>query len=260
MTTMLTKQFRVFRDAAAAVDTIGPSVLALAGFDGVHTGHRALLGRAADEAATREMPVGAVTFDRGPDRPAGQKDTAALTGLAERLRLLREAGMDFVVSLPASRSLGGLLTNRVRLDVMKAQIAVVRRDPGSAGALAFEPVPVRPTAANSWVSTTRIRERLSLGDIETANDLLGRRYEITATVKETGRGWLWAGTPAARVRPAPGAYRVLVRFGSGGLAGEIESVATVTADGTDLILPLEVPVDHGRLRIGFLARCATVNG
>jgi hypothetical protein len=57
MTAVLTKQFRVFRGPSAVVTAIGPNVLALAGFDGMHTGHRALLRRAAEAAAERGLPA-----------------------------------------------------------------------------------------------------------------------------------------------------------------------------------------------------------
>jgi hypothetical protein len=98
---------------------------------------------------------------------------------------------------------------------------------------------------------------LRRGEIEAVTALLGRRYDVIATVRETGCGWLWASVPVARALPAPGDYRVVVQFTSAGSPALVESVATVdaAAGAADLIFPLDRPVDHGRLRVGFLARC-----
>jgi len=180
MTTSITKQFRVFRGPSAVVNAMGPNVLALAGFDGVHMGHQALLRRAAEEAAERGLPVGAATFD-------------------DRKR------------------------------------------------------------ARRGVSTTRIRERLVVGDVEAVNQLLGRPYALTATVRDGTGGWTDASVPASRVIPAAGDYRVALEFTSRSDRALVESVATVCATGAEasgrVRIALDHPVDHGRLRLVFLARC-----
>ncbi|HEY5878447.1 MAG TPA: hypothetical protein VIU11_06035 [Nakamurella sp.] len=270
MTTSLTKQFRVFRGPSAVVTAMGPNVLALAGFDGVHTGHQALLRRAAEEAAERGLPVGAATFDdRKRTRRGGHKDLPALSSLSDRLRLMRDAGMDFVVLFPGNPATLGIpeevFTHRILLGVMKTQLVVLRGRDGSSGSgsTATEPdieaIAVSRVGPSCWVSTTRVRERLGVGDVEAVNELLGRPYALTATVRDAAGGWTIASVPLSRVIPAPGHYRVALEFASGSERALVESMATIFPAGSDppgrVHLAIDRPVDHGRLRVGFLARC-----
>lgn len=271
MKTVLTKQFRVFRGPSAVVSAIGPNVLALGGFDGVHTGHRDLLRRAAEEAAERGLPVGAATFDdQKLPRRNGHRNIPALSSLSDRLRMIQQAGMDFVVLFPGNPGALGvpreMFTHRILLGVMKTQLVVIRERVEPAGSkpgvarLDVEAIAVARVCPNSWVSTTRIRDRLGVGDLDTVNHLLGRRYTLTATVRDVAGGQVHASVPSSRIMPAAGNYRVAVEFKSGSVPELVESVATVSAGEAGapgrLSVTLDRPVDHGRLRVGFLSRCA----
>ncbi len=55
----------VFRDPAEVPAGFGPTVVAIGKFDGVHTGHRAVIDRARVDASDGARVV-AVTFDRNP--------------------------------------------------------------------------------------------------------------------------------------------------------------------------------------------------
>ena len=46
---------------------LGPSVVTIGIFDGVHRGHQRIVGRALSVAAERGLPVAVVTFDPHPD-------------------------------------------------------------------------------------------------------------------------------------------------------------------------------------------------
>ena len=94
-------------DGVAAVpDGLGPTVVTVGMFDGVHRGHRALLDRVAAEAAARGLPAAAVTFDRHPLavlRPGSEPPL--LTTLDRKVELLGQAGMAVVVVLEFTREL-----------------------------------------------------------------------------------------------------------------------------------------------------------
>lgn len=68
-----------------------PCVVCLGFFDGVHRGHLALLEEAKKTAAEEHLRICVHTFDRTP----GEKGPE-LTTLAEREKLLRDAGADEV--------------------------------------------------------------------------------------------------------------------------------------------------------------------
>ena len=86
-----------FHSTGATVPCLPPSAVAVGLFDGVHRGHRALLGLARREASRRGLTAAVLTFD---DAPGLKPGTARITPLPERLALLRDAGMDAAVVLP----------------------------------------------------------------------------------------------------------------------------------------------------------------
>lgn len=75
---------------------LGPTVVTIGNFDGVHLGHRHVLERAHDLASERGgLPVVAVTFDPHPLRViAPDKAPPALVSLQRRIALLDAAGAD----------------------------------------------------------------------------------------------------------------------------------------------------------------------
>src|SRR3989442_1853664 len=79
----------------------GPSAVALGAFDGIHLGHRAILGTAVAHARHEKLQALACTFDRHPMEVL-QPDRAPLpiTTLEERLELIGETGIDTTVVIP----------------------------------------------------------------------------------------------------------------------------------------------------------------
>jgi FAD synthase len=181
--------------------------------------------------------------------------------------------MDFVVLFPGNPGTLGVpaevFTHRILLAVMKTQLVLVRGCAEASGPLIdgagvdVDAIAVSPFGGNSWVSTTRIRDRPGVGDIESVNHLLGRPYTLTATVRDAEGGWLHASVPSNRALPAAGVYRVAVEFKSGSVPELVEAVASVAPRRSGapshlsipLDRPVDPPVDYGRLRVGFLARC-----
>jgi len=94
------KAFHVARDGARAPD-IGPlqgAVLAIGNFDGVHRGHRAVIGAALKRARKLKRPVAALTFTPHPRtflRP--QDPLFQLSSERNKLRLLAATGLDGAV-------------------------------------------------------------------------------------------------------------------------------------------------------------------
>ena len=88
---------------------LGPSVLTIGVFDGLHRGHRRLVDRARAVADEQGLPLVLVTFDPHPARVLGlDRDTAALSTLEHRAELAGGAGADAVCVLRFTRDLAGL--------------------------------------------------------------------------------------------------------------------------------------------------------
>jgi len=224
---------RIVRELDSAPPDVRPSAVALGTFDGVHLGHRAILGTALRRA--REVGVEAVacTFDPHPIEVL-QPDRAPrpITPLDERLALIGETGVDAVVVLAFTRALAAVepeaFVKDVLLDRLHAREIVVgynhRFGRGArgdarlledlAGRLGFRAHVVSPmTVDGVAVSSTEIRAALHRGDVRSAARGLGRPYAIAGRVTTgAGRGRT-LGFPTANIAPdrpllvARGVYR-----------------------------------------------------
>ena len=171
---------------------IGPAAVVVGVFDGVHRGHRALLGVVA--AAAREMgarPV-ALVLDPHPDevRHPGRR-IARLTSVPETLRLIAESGVEplllrftpDVAALTPEEFLAGLAPGlELRCLVMTSESGFGRGRSGDAAwAAAAAPrlgfrLVMAPLVSEGGerISSTRIREAFERGDTAAAEEMLGR--------------------------------------------------------------------------------------
>lgn len=103
-----------------------PALAATIGFfDGVHRGHRFLIGRVVDEARRSGMASAVITFDRHP-RQVLQADyqPELLTTLDRKLQLLSEIQVDNTLVLHFDRSLAALPARRFMDEVLRRQLNV----------------------------------------------------------------------------------------------------------------------------------------
>jgi riboflavin kinase / FMN adenylyltransferase len=211
------------------------AVLTIGNFDGVHRGHRALLGRARELADQRRAPVVALAFDPHPAatlRPG--TEPPRLTTFAQRERLLKAAGADEVVQLRPTPDLLGMTPEQFVDQVLSrySPLAIVegpdfRFGHNRAGDLttlatlgrargfdvhALDPVEV--TLSDHTVATassTLARWLIAHGRVTDAALLLARPYQLEGEVIPGDRRGRTLGFPTANLRteclaPADGIY------------------------------------------------------
>ena len=84
----------------------GGCVVTIGNFDGVHTGHQAILKQLRDNAAELGLPSVVLTFEPQPrEYFQGSEAPARLTPFREKFRLLAEQGIDKLVCLRFQESL-----------------------------------------------------------------------------------------------------------------------------------------------------------
>src|SRR5438552_15216017 len=77
------------------------AVVALGAFDGIHLGHRAILGTALMQPRREKLRPLAGTFDRHPmEVLQPEKAPLPITTLEERLELIAETGIETTVVIP----------------------------------------------------------------------------------------------------------------------------------------------------------------
>src|ERR1700724_739051 len=105
---MPAKNFLVVRDSAPA-DALRGAVVAIGNFDGVHRGHRAVIGVAQDLARTLGRPAAVLTFEPHPRAFFNPGEPLfRLTDEAAKLRLLASTGLDGAIVLTFDAALADL--------------------------------------------------------------------------------------------------------------------------------------------------------
>jgi riboflavin kinase / FMN adenylyltransferase len=105
---MPAKNFLVVRDSAPA-DALRGAVVAIGNFDGVHRGHRAVIGVAQDLARRLGRPAAVLTFEPHPRAFFNPGEPLfRLTDEAAKLRLLASTGLDGAIVLTFDAALAGL--------------------------------------------------------------------------------------------------------------------------------------------------------
>lgn len=213
-------------------------------FDGLHLGHQRILDRMCSRAQQAGGPRVVVSFDPHPDVVLSKSFQAVppLTPLPEKRARLLGLGVERFEVLPFTRELAALSPEAFverHLVAPYAPVALVvgenfalgrgragdvprLREIGGRMGFEVEAVPLLQLDGAA-VTSTRIRELLGTGEVAAAARLLGRRYQLEATVV-TGQGLgRKLGMPTANLRlhdekfvPAHGIYAVWVRLERGG--------------------------------------------
>lgn len=178
-------------------------VVATGFFDGVHLGHREVLGQLVKESGVRGEESMVITFWPHP-RTVLQKDARTLrllTSLSEKIEIIRSLGVDHVEVLDFSREFSTLTCAQYLQDVVKSRFggsAILLGYDNRIGSDCCSPEHAAATAAQLGldvircdmvqsdysfaVSSTRIREALQDGRVEAAAQMLGGRYKLHGVI------------------------------------------------------------------------------
>lgn len=210
----------------------GPLFAVIGVFDGIHLGHRYLLGRLVEEARDRGARPSVITFDSHPDEILVGAAPPLLLDPAERLRMLGDAGVEVVVVQHFDAALRSTeyddfvhrITSRTRLaGLLMTPDAAFGHDrrgtPEAVQALGerdgFDLVVAPPFEVNGRsVRSSDIRSAIAAGDLEAAERLLGRPYAVVGAAGADGI--VQFDMPVAR--PPAGSYRVSTNGESSKLA------------------------------------------
>ncbi|TAI47220.1 bifunctional riboflavin kinase/FAD synthetase [Flagellimonas allohymeniacidonis] len=176
-------------------------------FDGVHIGHRRILERLINDAKTAGLKSTVLTFFPHP-RMVLQKDTdiKLLNTLDEKKQIMEGLGLDYLIVHPFTKAFSRLSATEFVRDILvnslKTKKIVIGYDHrfgrnrnaniqdlmtfGNTLDFEVEEIPVQEIDDVS-VSSTKIRNALHEGDIETANNYLNYPYMLTGAIKK-GRG------------------------------------------------------------------------
>ena len=184
------------------------TLLTIGVFDGVHLGHKYLISQLKEHARRQNLLAVVVTFRRHPQGVLSpQTKLPFLTDLDERTNLLKNEGVDTIITLPFTREFAQLSARefvsllkkylRMRGIVIGPDFALGRNREGNANTLRtlgqdmnFSVTVVPPVVINDEVaSSTAIRKALADGDMKKVHQLIGRSFSLHGhVITGAGRG------------------------------------------------------------------------
>jgi riboflavin kinase/FMN adenylyltransferase len=209
-------------------------------FDGLHLGHQTLIEKLVTEARAKNLLSAVITFKQHPMALLSPAEPVpSITSLAERIRLLKEMGVDIVITLTFSHELAELgaqpfvlmLQQYLKMQgmILGWDFALGRHREGSLETLhelgiklGFSTEVVGPVKlGEEIISSTAIRRALAEGGIKKTNTMLGRYFSLEGSVVTgDGRGGTLLGFPTANLDldplqalPADGVYAARAGFG-----------------------------------------------
>ena len=229
---VITDILQFFKAPNGCVMTIGV-------FDGVHRGHREIIGKAIETAVSGGYELVVMSFNPGPrEFFKGTDEDFYLLTLDEFTSELEKLGVDRLLLIPFDRALretrAGDFLNGVLRDRLDARVLVVGEDfafgAGREGSIEFvkhhsadiglELVVVDEFKVDkSPVRATIIREMIRDGKIEQANKYLGYEFYVSGEVihgfgvgKSIGCPTANIDWPKSKVKPLRGVYAVIAEL------------------------------------------------
>ena len=265
------------------------AVITIGNFDGVHIGHQALFHEVIEKADAINGTSIAMTFNPHPVRVLKQNGHPPLITVHEqKLELIEKTRIDILICIPFTLDFASISARDFVKELLVEKIGmkaiVVGKDytfgknrEGNLEFLAkcakefgFEIIIANwiPISSNRQgrISSTKIRELVTDGNVAEAQQLLGRYYQVRGTVM-TGRnrGGRLLGFPTANLKlsdelcPKTGVYAVIVEY----MGSKYKGVANIGYSPTfeDNIFTVEVHIldfkenIYGRnIRVNFIKR------
>lgn len=211
-------------------------VLTIGNFDGFHRGHQALMAELVEEGRKRQLPVIVMLFEPQPlELFAGDKAPARLMRLREKLKYLKQAGVDAVLCVRFDRRFAAHSAQSFISELLVEKLNVKFLAVGDdfrfgagrqgdflllqkAGAeYGFDVISTQTFCdGGKRISSTAVRQALAQDDFVQAQTLLGHPFSISGRVVHgdaLGRtiGFPTANLPLRRtVTPVKGVFAVEV--------------------------------------------------
>ncbi|MBS1229852.1 MAG: riboflavin biosynthesis protein RibF [Proteobacteria bacterium] len=229
----------------------GPTVLTIGNFDGIHQGHRALLGRLKAIAARDQLLPAVLTFEPHPrEFFAPESAPARLSTLREKLELIEDEGVAATwvghfnarfAALSADEFIERILIDALRVKHLiigddfcfgadRAGNFALLADAGKRHGFALEAV-ASVIVDGQRASSSAVRAALAAGQMDLAARLLGRPYAIDGRVVRGEQIGRQLGFATANIRikhdkpPLLGVFAVEVR--GPGLTSPLKGVANL---------------------------------
>ena len=207
--------------------------LAVGFFDGIHKGHQEVINSAKNAADKLSIQTAVMTFDPHPSQLFSGKNVGYITPLEEKVRVLESLGVDVLFIVNFDWQLAGLSPEKF-IDIFIKGLGVKHVTAGfdftfgskGSGTMkdmqelsegSYDTTVISKVICDDEdkVSSTKIRQLLSEGNVEEASALLGRPFRTFGEVVHGEKRGRLLGFPTANIEtaeehvvPANGVYAV----------------------------------------------------
>lgn len=244
-----------------------PLALSLGMFDGVHRGHQSIISEINKVAAQKNLSSAILTFWPHPRLAFNPDENLKLLNtIDEKTALLNTAGIKhlFIQAFdePFRNLTGEEFVREILVKKLNVKYLIVGYDhvfgknrSGNfellqqlAPELGFEVEKMEAVNLHNYsISSTKIREALAIGDITSANEMLGYPYPLSGTVVDGKKLGRTIGYPTANIAadstkllPKKGAYIVEVEVKDTRYAGMLSVGTNPTVGGETLTVEVYI--------------------
>ncbi|MGL5941407.1 MAG: bifunctional riboflavin kinase/FAD synthetase [Waterburya sp.] len=224
---------------ASSVELIKtPTAIALGNFDGIHQGHQLVLKAIIDSLPSEQQPhiyPSVVSFTPHPREFFSGGKLELLTPIPEKADLLSRLGIEQLILLPFNQNLAALSPQEFVEQILVKQLQARQISVGSDFRFGYQRkgtgedlkniaakfgIKVHLNSLYQYqdaqtqplrVSSSLIRQALLKGDMNTANNMLGRPYSLLGTVVTGQQLGRTIGFPTANLELPPAKF--LPRYG-----------------------------------------------
>jgi riboflavin kinase / FMN adenylyltransferase len=257
-------------------------------FDGVHMGHQQILRRLRESADKHGGETVLITYWPHPRLVLfpDQTDLRLLNTFEEKAELLREHGVDHLLRIPFTREFSQTTSTdfikNILIDTIGTKKLIIGydhrfgknregsfehlRENAADYGFSVEEIP-KKEIDNLAVSSTKIRNALLAGDMQTADHLLGRPYSLEGRVIRGERIGRMLGFPTANIEidnqhkliPADGSYAVTIEYTHRQFKGMLNIGIRPTVGGTKRTIEVHIfdfdqEIYGDTLKINFIRR------
>lgn len=208
------------------------SAIAIGNFDGIHIGHQKLISIAKNLAAEQNIPWGILTFEPHPRQFfAPNSKPFRITPLKEKARILKNMGADFLCAAPFNKEFASLsgrdFIKETLIKSLAAKHIICGEDFQFGNKKSGSIIDLKSNknfqthiakeiknSNNTRYSSSLIRNAIEAGEMETAQKMLGRSFEIEGKIIKGNQYGRKLGFPTANlklgdyIRPKYGIYAI----------------------------------------------------
>ncbi|MFL2889890.1 MAG: bifunctional riboflavin kinase/FAD synthetase [Pelagibacteraceae bacterium] len=242
------------------------AVIAIGNFDGLHLGHQKVLLQALNKARKNNLKFGVITFEPLPVMFFNKKKkNYRINNFSQKIYSLKKLKVDFVYVVKFNKKFSFLspdkFIEKILINKLKSKFVFVSKNfkfgknrTGNINTLKqnedffnFKTIITKPLKIkNKILSSSKIRNEISNGKINSANKFLGRPWCVEGKVEEGNKRGRKIGFPTCNIKwknyilPKLGVYSVEVLIGKKQKKGIANIGYRPTFRGKKLLLEINI--------------------